>query len=199
MMSWAHWTDCAFTSNDRRQCMAVIIREARLEDAAGMANVYVQGWRTTYPGIVPDDYLASMSIAAHMKRWQDIFNSAEGYIFVAEDESGNIAGFIWGSEAHDQSDPVYSGEIHVIYVLRSYQGSDIGRRLVQAFVKKLLEEGIKSMIVWVLADNPSRRFYEKLGAKFIRIAPYQVPGTDIFLDDAGYGWRDIHTILEDHA
>lgn len=179
--------------------MTVIIREARLEDAAGLAHIYVQGWRTTYPGIVPDDYLENMSVEAHTKRWQNILSSGEGYAFVAEDEAGNVAGFIWGGKARDKSEPDYVGELHVIYVLKSYQGVDIGRQLVKALVKELLEAGIESMIVWVLADNPSRHFYEKLGAKLVRIAPYQVPGTDIFLDDAGYGWKDIRTILEKSA
>lgn len=177
--------------------MAVNIREARLEDAAGIADVYVQGWRTTYPGIVPDDYLAGMSLAAHTKRWQDIINSGDGFMLVAEDGPGNIAGFIWGGATHSSDDPQYSGELHAIYVLRAYQGSDTGRHLVQALVKKLLEAGIESMIVWVLVANPARRFYEKLGAQFIRIAPYRVPGTGIFLDDAGYGWTNISTLLED--
>ena len=29
----------------------MIIREARLEDAAGIAKVYVDGWRTTYTAL----------------------------------------------------------------------------------------------------------------------------------------------------
>jgi len=175
--------------------MTITIREARLEDVAGMAKVYIAGWRTTYTGIVPDDYLANMSLEEHTKRWQNILRSDDGYVYVAEDEPGNVAGFIWGGAVRDRSDPAFSGELHAIYVLKSYQGHDIGRRLVRVLVKQLLEVGIQSMIVWVLAANPSRRFYEKLGAKLFKTAPYQVPGTDLFLDDTGYGWTDIRVLL----
>ena len=34
------------------------IRKASKEDIKGVAKVYVDGWRTTYRGLVPDDYLA---------------------------------------------------------------------------------------------------------------------------------------------
>lgn len=174
--------------------MAITIREARLEDAEDIAQVYIEGWRTTYPGIVSDDYLAHMSLEAHTKRWQDILGSDDGFVYVAADETGKIAGFIWGGDVRDKSDPAFTGELHAIYVLKSYQGQDIGRRLVRTMAKQLLEVGIQSMIVWVLADNPSRRFYEKLGARLFKSAPYQVPGTDLFLDDTGYGWTDIRVL-----
>ena len=175
--------------------MAIIMREARLEDATAIAKVYIEGWRTTYPGIVPEDYLANMSMEEHTKRWQNILSSDDGFVSVAEDEAGNVAGFIWGGAVRDKSDPAFTGELHAIYVLKSYQGHDIGRRLVRVLARQLLEVGIQSMIVWVLAANPSRRFYEKLGAKLFKTAPYQVPGTGLFLDDTGYGWTDIRVLL----
>lgn len=175
--------------------MAIIMREARLEDATAIAKVYIKGWRTTYPGIVPEDYLANMSLEEHTKRWQNILSSGDGFVSVAEDESGNIAGFIWGGDVRDKSDPAFTGELHAIYVLKSCQGQDIGRRLVRTLAQQLWKVGIHSMIVWVLADNPSRRFYEKLGAKLFKTAPYQVPGSDLFLDDTGYGWADIRVLL----
>ncbi|MGB8343443.1 MAG: GNAT family N-acetyltransferase [Ktedonobacteraceae bacterium] len=178
--------------------MAITIREARLEDAEGVAKVYIAGWRTTYPGIVPDDYLANMSVEEHTKRWQNILGSDDGFVYVAEDEPGIVAGFIWGGDVRDKSDPAFTGELHAIYVLKSYQGHDIGRRLVRVLAQQLLGVGIQSMIVWVLAANPARRFYEKLGAKLLKTAPYQVPGIDLFLDDTGYGWTNVRVLLEDN-
>ena len=37
------------------------IRAAQLEDAAGIARVHVDSTRTTYKGIFPDAYLATLS------------------------------------------------------------------------------------------------------------------------------------------
>ena len=62
----------------------VTIREARIEDAAGMAKVHVDSWRTTYAGIVPDTYLANLSYARREIFWRDILgNTSENkYRFV---------------------------------------------------------------------------------------------------------------------
>ena len=52
----------------------MIIREARLEDAAGIAKGYVDGWRTTYAGIVSDEYLANKSYEKYTDNWSRILN-----------------------------------------------------------------------------------------------------------------------------
>ncbi len=173
----------------------ITIREANQDDAYGIAKVYVEGWRSTYQGIVPDDHLAHMTYEQLEQRWSRILNSGDGFVFVAEDGPENIVGFIWGGPEH-QGAPGYTGELHAIYILQRYQGQDIGRRLTQALVRKMLEDGLELMIVWVLRDNPSRRFYEKLGAKLVRTAPYYVPDFDIVLDDTGYAWDNIRVLLD---
>jgi hypothetical protein len=63
----------------------VTIREARIEDAAGMARVHVDSWRTTYAGIVPDAYLANLTYARRENLWHDILSNTSGneYRFVA--------------------------------------------------------------------------------------------------------------------
>src|SRR5215472_11643535 len=110
--------------------MSMIIREARLEDATGIAKVYVDGWRTTYPGIVSDVHLASMSYEHYTRHWARILCTSDGFIYVAEDELGNIVGFIWGGPERN-GDSLYKGELHAIYILKSYHGQGLGRRLTQ--------------------------------------------------------------------
>lgn len=41
----------------------MFIRKAELADAVGIAKVYVDGWRTTYKGIVPDT-ICRMKVAS---------------------------------------------------------------------------------------------------------------------------------------
>jgi hypothetical protein len=43
------------------------IREAQIDDAVALAGIHVDSWRTTYAGIVPDDYLASLSYGSMSK------------------------------------------------------------------------------------------------------------------------------------
>ncbi|MBV9785789.1 MAG: GNAT family N-acetyltransferase, partial [Acidisphaera sp.] len=39
----------------------IAIRRARPADAAAIAAVHVAAWRSAYPGILPDTYLARLS------------------------------------------------------------------------------------------------------------------------------------------
>ena len=40
-----------------------------------MARVHVDTWRTAYSGIVPADYLASLSYKDGQSRWDDILST----------------------------------------------------------------------------------------------------------------------------
>src|SRR5262249_25571594 len=62
---------------------ALVIRRARASDAGTIAQVHVRSWRESYRGIVPDGYLAQMSVAAHERQWRQSL-AAGGWAFVAE-------------------------------------------------------------------------------------------------------------------
>ncbi|HYT27958.1 MAG TPA: GNAT family N-acetyltransferase [Ktedonobacteraceae bacterium] len=113
----------------------VTIREARIEDAPGIAKVHVDSWRTTYAGIVPPQHLANLSYDRREQIWKDILKNNASYIYVAVTDSGQIIGFVSGGPER-QRDPVYKGELYAIYLLQEYQGKGIGRRLVRVFAER---------------------------------------------------------------
>ncbi len=168
------------------------IREAQQADAAGIAHVYVNGWRTTYVGIIPQEYLDRMSYAHFERHWATLLAQKDGFFYVAEDDTLGIIGFIWGGPAH-QGDDVYTGELHAIYIDKNASQRGLGRLLVQRLAQQLVQQGIAAMIVWVLAANASRRFYERMGAQFLRTGPYYVEG--IAYDYTAYGWPDLRVLL----
>src|SRR5579859_7325994 len=135
----------------------VTIREARIEDAAGMAKVHVDSWRTTYAGIVPDSYLANLSYARRETFWQNVLSdvAAHSYPFVAVNDEGETIGFVSGGPRRN-GDPAYQAELYSIYLLREYQGQGIGRQLARRLVEALSQVGIRSMLLWVFADNPAK-------------------------------------------
>ena len=174
----------------------MIIRQARVEDATGIARVRVDSWRTTYKSIVPDDYLANMTYEESERRWQRILNdinSTSGICYVAEDETGQVVGFISGGPEREHNNPNYPGELYAIYILKEYQGRGIGRRLTESLVEKLLQAGLESMLVWVLAENPACRFYESLGGQPVKTDQEEIGGKLLKL--ISYGWKDIRTLL----
>lgn len=58
-----------------------------------------------------------------------------------------------------------------------------------AMATELINYGMNSAVVWVLANNPSRWFYERLGG--CRLAEKIVPFAGADLTEAAYGWRDL--------
>ena len=145
----------------------MIIREAKIKDISEMARVHVNTWRIAYRGILPDDILENLSYEKREHSWRQVFKNAQkdgNFTYIAEDGSGQIFGFAnAGMERLDHQ--LYQGKLNAIYILKSYQSKGIGRELVRVVAERLSQIEIHSMLVWVLADNPACRFYEKLGGK----------------------------------
>jgi L-amino acid N-acyltransferase YncA len=167
------------------------IRGAVVGDAAAIAKVHVDSWRTTYAGILPDDRLAKLSYSQHERIWRKNLAKHE-FIYVAEEEGGQVVGFVAGGQERG-GDPVYRGEIYALYLLQNFQRRGLGRRLNSAAARKLLETGYESMLVWVLAENPARGFYQALGGELVSEKPIEVG--DAKLIEAAYGWKDLRLLL----
>ena len=77
--------------------LAIHIREAVVADAGPIARAHVDSWRTTYPGIVPDDHLASLDVKEREDRWRVILEAvSHDFTYVAESQEGEIVGFASG-------------------------------------------------------------------------------------------------------
>ena len=176
-----------------------LIREANIGDAAAIARVQVDSWRTTYQGIIPDEHLASLSYERRAEAWQKILSDNAAPIpesldfsYVALNSDKEIIGFAGGGRERS-GDPVYKGELYCIYLLYQYQRKGGGQQLTSVVAKKLSEEGFDSMLVWVLAENPARRFYQALGGKQLREQNITIGGA--ILVEVAYGWTDLKELV----
>jgi ribosomal protein S18 acetylase RimI-like enzyme len=171
--------------------MISVVRPAEIEDAAAIAQVHVDTWRTAYRGLLPDDYLSSLDEARYEERWRRTLADGSSRIYVAED-GRQIVGFASGGTERAGEDG-FTGELYAIYVLDFAQGRGHGRRLVQAVVRGLREMGLGDMIVWVLRDNqPARHFYERLGGVYVRSQPITIGSAE--LQEVSYGWKSLDLI-----
>ena len=171
--------------------MVSLVRRAGAGDATAIADVHVASWRTTYRGLLPDDFLASLSHAHYTERWRRTLDDPTHRVYVAENAEG-VIGFASGGRER-AGETGYRGELYAIYVLQDAQGHGHGRRLVQAVVGGLRELGVPDMIVWVLRENaPARRFYERLGGLYVREQPITISST--LLTEVSYGWRRLDDV-----
>ena len=171
------------------------IRQALVEDAAAVAKVHVDAWQNTYPGIVPDDYLASLSYETHEENWRKGLTAPEfgEFTHVAEDDRHEIVGFATGGpERSGKLD--YCGELHAIYLSAGHRRHGIGRRLVHSVAERLHQLKYDSMMVWVLAHNPSRAFYEALGGEKFFETEVEIGGARMI--EFAYGWKNIRQLID---
>ncbi len=168
-----------------------MVRPATLNDATAIAQVHVSSWRSTYRGLLPDDFLASLSDAGYTERWKRVIAEGTSRVYVAED-AGDVVGF--ASAGRERAgEEGYEGELYAIYVLDDAQRRGFGRELVRASVGGLRELGLADMIIWVLRDNqPARAFYERLGGAYVRSQPITIGSAT--LEEVSYGWRRLDTL-----
>ncbi len=171
------------------------IREAQIADAAAIAKVHVDSWNSTYRGIVPQDYLDGLSYEKGTRAWQVRISlpASLWFTYIAVTDEGKTVGFV-SAGPERTGDQIYSGEIGGLYLLETYQRQGIGRRLVRTAATRLQQQGHNSMMVWVLAQNDSRHFYEAMGGQFLREQKIEIGG--ISLMEVAYGWLDIATVTE---
>jgi ribosomal protein S18 acetylase RimI-like enzyme len=185
---------------------AITIRPAVPDDAFGIARVHVDAWRTTYPGIMPTKVLANLSYETRERVWRRNLETAgqDGTVLyvaertppdasdTAQSQVGEIVGFAGGGPERS-GDPDHAGEVYAIYVLEPYQRRGVGRQLFCAVTSRLAEAGMRSLLVWVAAQNPSRRFYEALGGAPVRERQEESGGAP--LDEVAYGWSDVAPLI----
>jgi len=171
------------------------IREAHRKDAPGIARVHITSWQTSYRGIVPDETLDNQSLERRQGYWEQVIAGEEAgseafqFVFVAENDQGEIVGFASGGKSRQETLP-FEGEVYAIYLLEAFKRQGIGERLVRAAMDKLLAEGVRSMMLWVLADNlPGRRFYEKMGGRVVMEQLFTLGGKELL--EVAYGWEKL--------
>ena len=174
--------------------MTLVVRRARPSDAEAIARVHVETWQTTYAGLIPDGYLVRMGREQRTGFWtQALARMHHGsHVLVAEAPRVGVVGFASYGPARASGLPAgesYAGEIYTLYVLPDYQGRGLGRALLQQAFAGFAARGRDSALVWVLAGNPARFFYERLGGKRAAERIESFAGADLV--ELAYGWREL--------
>jgi L-amino acid N-acyltransferase YncA len=101
--------------------------------------------------------------------WQGVIarngdTDARGILLVAEDAEGSIVGFASsGTEREPGSGS--DSELYAIYLLKRAQGCGTGRALFERTIQALWARGFRTMRLWVLETNPTRKFYEAFSGR----------------------------------
>ena len=145
---------------------ALIVRRAVAADAHGIAEIGVRGWQAAYRGILPDDFLAGLSVPAREVAWQSMLEGEERDMapaWIAE-RGGVAIGFVSSGPPRDEDVPLPGAEIYAIYVFPDAWRSGAGRALLTTAADHWRGRGVTTLVLWVLEANVAgRAFYEAMG------------------------------------
>lgn len=165
---------------------AVKVREAKPNDAEGIARVYIESWHDTYAAILPMRLLCAMTSRGQTTRWRAAVRARDEAVFVAEDEKRGIIGMASCGQARDAM-LGFDGEVYTLYVDPACYGAGIGRALLRETFAWMGERGYGSCVIWAHAKNNARFFYEKMGGRLIAERSGRMMGDPI--SENAFGWR----------
>lgn len=166
----------------------VTLRAARPGDGPDIARVFVDSWRDTYPGVLPDRVLVRLDAADLGRRWDQLLRRLASMrtlkVTLAEID-GAVAGYTYGGPNRDRALP-FDAELYELYVHPEATGGGCGADLLARAFEQLAAAGARSAIIWALAKNPARFFYERMGGKIVAQRSERRWGAN--LEEIAFGW-----------
>lgn len=140
---------------------SLIIREVQPADIPALAQLHVTTWNDTYAPM-----MSGPPVSVREAQWREAFDQSpkRWFAFVVVQPDGRLIGFAKGVLPDKADGP---GELNKLFLLREYQRLGIGRRLLTLVAKRFLDLGVTSMSAYVSPENPSGRFFERMGGVWL--------------------------------
>lgn len=143
-----------------------MIRQAKIQDARAIAEVHVKSWQSAYRGLLPEEFLQSLSVDRREQQWRSGMENPEQAILIYELEK-IVAFCSFAPTRDDDLDKTKVAELGTIYALESCWGQGIGKQLWAEAIKQMRERGFSEVMLWVLQGNDRAiKFYGRMGLSF---------------------------------
>ena len=151
------------------------IEKPKVSDAEEIAKLVIDSWKTTYKGLIDQNYLDNLDIESAKTKWEKQIEQNCDILIYRED--GKILGVIKYGESENVSE---NGEVFVLYVKPEEKRKGIGTKLINSVKQELLKKGYKKMDVWCLDGNKiGENFYIKNGGIKKEKRIYEVNGINV--------------------
>lgn len=166
----------------------IIYREANIKDVPAIAEVHIKSWQKSFKGIVPPEFLSSMSLEKRIEAFEQGFAKKDFYkMLVAEIPENKIIGFADFGIARDKN--LFDAELYAIYFLSEYQRKGIGGNLFRMCQREMLSNDVGSFYLKSLEISPYKKFYQKMGGRKIGEDRHSLAGIEH--KTIIYGWKDL--------
>ena len=145
--------------------MSLVVRPAVVDDADGIARVQVLAWQGAYRGIMPAEFLDTLSVDERAADARTVLSSASsGRATLVGLVDDRIAGFIAVGWCRDDSIATEVSQLWALNVEPDAWGIGLGDLLISAGTEQLRSFGRPEAVLWVVEANArARRFYERHG------------------------------------
>ncbi|PPU93618.1 GNAT family N-acetyltransferase [Xanthomonas albilineans] len=152
------------------------IRRARLDDAEAVTRIATTTFSETFGHLYPESELrAFLTEAYSLARAQLVLTHPDYALWLVEHDGAVIGHAAAGpcGLPHAQVRPG-DGELKRLYLLRAYQNSGWGSRLLETALTWLERDGPRTLWVGVWSENlGAQRFYARYG--FEKVGTYEFP------------------------
>ena len=114
----------------------MIIRDAVYDDIDKIAKLYISNWKETYKGLLPEDYLNSLTKEYAVEKWNKYLKN-KNHIFVAY-EGNEFLGFVASKKDDNEEGYWYLDSLHIT---KNSRGKGIGTKLIYRVGQYALNHG----------------------------------------------------------
>ena len=170
-------------------------RIAARRDAECIAALHAESWRRTYRGMMPDAFLDGPILSNRLEAWQARLDDdrPEQWICLALDAC-YLVGFIC---VLAQEDETWGACVDNLHVVTNFHRKGIGAGLMlqagEWLSRKYAQSGV---YLWAMeANEPARRFYERLGGRNVETMLKPDPGGGT-APNCRYAWASPAAVIE---
>lgn len=136
------------------------VRPATARDAKAIADIHVATWKAAYSALMPQDFLAAMTVEKRLAFWREAIEYSEPQTLVAVADN-QVVGFVGFDRSRDPGTRSTVGEIWALYVAPTQWRQGAGVALWDGARDGLKEEGCTQVTAWALLNNaPALDFFE---------------------------------------
>ena len=157
------------------------IRQATIADAKAIAEVHVRSWQQAYRGLLPNEYLESLSIDQRKAFWVDVLTKRQSEVMLAI-YNHTVTGFISYAASRVKDTELHTAEVLALYIDPEHWRIGIGKALWQSCRVKLSVKGYQNVYLWVIIGNTrASGFYEAQGFRQEQdiVKPFELAGVSL--------------------
>jgi GNAT superfamily N-acetyltransferase len=172
------------------------IRPATPSDVRTIARIHVDGWRSTYQDVLPQDVLDALTYADRERTWMRLIAGGDSgpYVLVADHPGDGVVAFIAAGPERSEN-TTYMAEVYALYVDERHQHTGIGRSLLQYVAQIMSENAQQGLLLWTFSESPTNEVFRHLGAEAVTTRSRKFGETEI--EETAFGWPDIRRLLDE--